>query len=177
MTPTFRCLAGSLAFAALTLPSAAQAATASQCMTKPELHGMVAYMLPFVVNSMVEKCSPTLPRDSFVASRAPQLSKELTKGQAAAWPMAKQAFLKFGNEADKDTRAMMDAMPKSAMRPLVKSVMVQEFGGMIKTKDCKDIDAILGTLVPLPATGFVDLLTEVVVIGARDDKEMKICES
>ena len=105
------------------------------------------------------------------------LSKELAKGQTAAWPMAKRAFMKFGGDADQQTTAMMEAMPETAMRPLVESVLVQEFGGMIKTKDCKDIDAVLGTLVPLPASSFVDLVTEVVVIGARNDKEMKICDA
>jgi hypothetical protein len=166
-----------LALAALALPSAAQAATAANCMTKPELRGMVAYMLPFVVDSMVEKCKTTLPAGSFVANQAPALSKELAKGQPEAWPMAKRAFLKFGGETTKESTAMMEAMPESAMRPLVESILTQEFGGMIKTKDCKDIDAIMGTLTPLPASGFVDLFTEVLVIGARGDKEMSICES
>lgn len=168
-------LAGAFALAALTLPSAAQAAQA-RCMTKPELRGMVAYMLPFVVDTVVEKCAAQVPSDSFMKTRAPELSKELVKGQPAAWPLAKRAFMKFGGEADKDTAAMMDAMPESAMRPLLESVLTQEFAGMVKTKDCKDIDTVLGTLAPLPASSFVDLLTEVVVIGARDDKEMKICE-
>ncbi len=177
MKKTANRLAGAFALAALTLPSAAQAATATACMTRPELRGMVAYMLPFVVDSMVEKCSTGLPGDSFMATRAPDLSKELAKGQTAAWPMAKRAFMKFGGDADQQTTAMMEAMPETAMRPLVESVLVQEFGGMIKTKDCKDIDAVLGTLVPLPASSFVDLVTEVVVIGARNDKEMKICDA
>ena len=169
--------AGVLALAALAVPSAAQAAAMTKCITKPELRGMVAYMLPAVVDSMIEKCSAGLPASSYIASRAPELSKELAKGQPEAWPLAKRAFMKFSGDADKDTAAMMEAMPESAMRPLVESVLVQEFSGMIKAKDCKDIDAVLGTLAPLPATGFVDLLTEMVVIGARGDKEMAICES
>lgn len=176
MTKHAKSIAGVLALAAVTLPSAAQAATA-QCMTKPELRGMVAYMLPFVVDSAIEKCSTSVPSDSFMATRAPELSKELTKGQPAAWPMAKRAFLKFSGDADKDTAAMMEAMPETAMRPLLESVLTQEFTSKIKTKDCKDIDAVLGTLAPLPATGFVDLITEVIVIGAREDREMKVCES
>lgn len=177
MTKFSRTLASALALSALALPSAAQAAVAASCMTKPELRGMVAYMLPFVVDSVVEKCSATVPGDSFMVTRAPELSRELVKGQPAAWPMAKRAFMKFGGDADKNTAAMMDAMPESAMRPLVESVLTQEFAGMVKTKDCKDIDAVLGTLAPLPATSFVDLITEVVVIGARNDREMKICEA
>lgn len=169
-------LAGALALAAMTVPSMAQAATVS-CMTKPELRGMVAYMLPFVVDSAIEKCSGSVPSDSFMATRAPELSKELTKGQPAAWPMAKRAFMKFSGDSSKDTAAMMDAMPETAMRPLLESVLTQEFTSKIKTKDCKDIDAVLGTLAPLPASSFVDLITEVVVIGARNDREMKICEA
>jgi len=170
-------LAGALTFAALILPSAAQAATATQCMTKPELRGMVAYMMPSVVDSIIEKCKATLPADSFVATRAPELSRELAKGQPAAWPMAKRAFMKFGGDDDKGAAAMLEAMPEAAMRPLVENVLTQEFSGMIKTKDCKDVDAVLGTLVPLPAISFVDLFTEVLIIGARGDKELTICEA
>ncbi|MEY4952056.1 MAG: hypothetical protein RL299_480 [Pseudomonadota bacterium] len=169
-------LAGTLALAALTLPSMAQAATA-QCMTKPELRGMVAYMLPFVVDSAIEKCSASVSSDSFMATRAPELSKELTKGQPAAWPMAKRAFMKFSGDSSTESAAMMDSMPESAMRPLLESVLTQEFTSKIKTKDCKDIDTVLGTLAPLPASNFVDLITEVVVIGAREDKEMRVCEA
>jgi len=176
MTKHAKSIAGALALAAVTLPSAAQAANA-QCMTKPELRGMVAYVLPFVVDSVAEKCAASVPSDSFMATRAPALSKELTLGQPAAWPMAKRAFMKFSGDADKETNAMMEAMPESAMRPLLESILTQEFTAKIQTKDCKDVDAVLGTLAPLPATSFVDLITEMVMIGARDDKELKICAS
>lgn len=176
MTQHAKTIAGALALAALAVPSMAQAATAG-CMTKPELRGMVAYMLPFVVDSAIEKCSGSVSADSFMATRAPELSKELIKGQPAAWPMAKRAFMKFSGDSDKQTAAMMEAMPESAMRPLLESVLTQEFTSKIMTKDCKDIDAVLGTLAPLPASSFVELITEVIVIGAREDKEMKICEA
>lgn len=176
MTKHAKSIAGALALAALALPSAAQAATA-QCMTKPELRGMVAYMLPFVVDSVIEKCSANLASNSFISIRAPELSKELGKEQPANWPMAKRAFMKFSGDADKGTAALMDAMPEAAMRPLLESVLTQEFTAKIKTKDCKDVDAVLGTLAPLPATGFVNLIAEVIVIGAREDKEIKVCES
>lgn len=176
MTQHSKTIAGALALAALSVPSMAQAATAG-CMTKPELRGMVAYMLPFVVDSAIEKCAGSVPPTSFMATRAPELSKELTKGQPAAWPMAKRAFMKFSGDSSKESADMMDSMPETAMRPLLESVLTQEFTSKIKTKDCKDIDTVLGTLAPLPATNFVDLITEVVVIGARDDKEMRVCEA
>ncbi len=176
MSKTKSKIAATLALAALTLPQAAQAAATTQCMTRPELHGMMAYMMPFAIDSLVQKCSNRLSASSFVVSRGPALSKDLATGQAAAWPMAKRAFMKFGGSADKDATAMMEAMPESAMRPLLESVVTQEFSGMIKPENCKDIDAVLGTLAPLPASSYVDLLTQVVIIGARGDKQMQICE-
>ena len=44
-------------------------------------------------------------------------------------------------------------------------------------KDCADIDRVFGTLTPLPASNFVDFVTEVFTIAARNDKTMAICSA
>ena len=107
--------------------------------------------------------------------RGAQLAVELESGRAAAFPLARRAFAKFSDTGDKNTTAIMLTMPEETLRPIVDDALSSKLVGAIAVKNCADIDRIFATLEPLPASNFIDLFTQVVTIGARDDKKMSVC--
>ena len=164
--------------AAIALLSAVQAQAADvaqQCLTRDEIHGMIAFVLPSAITSVAEKCTPALPKDAFLLSRAPQLVSELEPARAASFPMAKSAFMKFGGSADADSMKMMSALPEEALRPLIEMVVAEKITGAIKPESCKDIDRVFATIAPLPGANMIDLVTEALMIAGRKDDKMRSC--
>ena len=168
-------IAATLALAAI--GQMAQAAATKPCMTPVELHGMVAYILPSAMDSVVQRCRPTLAPGASLLTRGPQLVSELEAGQSAAFPMARRAFAKFSDKGDQKATAVMLALPEVSLKPIIEMALSQELTSSIKVKDCPDIDRVFGTLQPLPASNFVDFFTEVITIGLRNDKDMTVCPS
>lgn len=166
------------ACAGLALVSSVQleAAQAQSCMTRTELRGMVAYMLPMFGSALIERCRSRLPANAYLTTRGPQLMSALEAGQNAAWPAASAAIMKIGG-ADQSAAKMLDAMPPEAVKPMVENMIQTRFIADIKTRDCQDADNILRTMEPLPVGNIVDLVTEILVIGARNDREITVCTS
>lgn len=163
------------ALALLSTGQLAQAAAAKPCMSQAELRGMVAYVLPSVMSSVVERCRASLPAGSAMLTRGTQVVSELEAGQSAAFPMARQAFAKFSDDGNKDGADLFLSMPESTLKPIIEGAITQELTASVKVKDCPDIDRVFGTLQPLPASNFVDLVTQIMTIAARDDKKMSVC--
>ena len=164
--------------AALALLSTSQlqaAAPVKPCMTQTELRGMVAYVMPSAMATLIGRCQPVLPAGASMLVRGAQLAAELESGRAAAFPLARRAFAKFSDTGDKMTGAMMQALPEAALRPLIDDTISRELTGSIKVNDCPDIDRIFAALAPLPAINFVDLFTQAIAIGTRDNKDMSVC--
>lgn len=168
----FRLCAGLALFSS----AQAQAAQAQSCLNRNEVRGMVAYMLPIFGSALIERCKTRLPSDSYLVTRGPKLVSALQAGQEAAWPAARSAFIKISGDGDEDTIDAMNALPESTMRPLIEGMVDEEFIGDVKTRDCKDADRIMKTMEPLPAANVVDLVTELVMIGGRGDKEVNVCK-
>lgn len=157
------------------LQAQAQAATAPQCLTRPEIRGMIAYMMPSVITSATKKCAAGLPSTAFFNTKAPQLVTELEPARAAAFPMAKQAFKKFGGNGDRSMDAVFDALPEEAFGPIVDAVIGQKLTEAIKPEACGDIDRVMTSMAPLPGNNMIDLISEILVIAARNDKRMRSC--
>ena len=168
-------LAATLALLSTSQLQAATPAPARPCMTPAELHGMVAYMLPSAMSTLIDRCRPALPAGASLLVHGGQLVTEFEAGRAAAFPLARRAFAKFSDIGDKNTTAIMLTMPEVTLRPIVDETLSNKFVGSIAVKDCADIDRIFSTLEPLPAGNIIDLITQVVVIGARGDKKMTVC--
>ena len=175
MTRTAFRLAAALALLSTSQLSAATPAPAHPCMTPAELRGMVAYVLPSAMTTLIERCRPGLPAGASLLGRGGQLVAEFEAGRAAAFPLARRAFAKFSDTGDKNTTAIMLTMPEETLRPIVDDALSSKLVGAIAVKNCADIDRIFATLEPLPASNFIDLFTQVVTIGARDDKKMSVC--
>lgn len=175
MTRTAFRLAASLALLSTSQLQAAAPAPAKSCMTAAELHGMVAYVLPSAMSTLVERCRPALPAGASLLGRGGQLLAEFEAGRGAAFPLARQAFAKFSDTGDKNTTAIVLTMPEETLRPIVDDALATKLVGSIAVKDCADIDRIFTTLEPLPASNFIDMITQIVTIGARDDRKMSVC--
>ncbi len=148
---------------------------AKPCMTRPELRGMVAYFLPTVLSSTIEKCAQRLAPDSYMLARAPQLLNTLEASRSQSWPMAKAAFMKIGGDGNKGTADIFAALPEDAVRPLIEAVIDQKIGSTIKPENCGDIDRVMAPLEPLPAANLIDVLTEAMAIAGRTDKQLQVC--
>jgi hypothetical protein len=156
---------------ALVSAGGAQAAQAKQCITQAEVHGLIGYFLPSVLDTTIKSCATQSAGQSFFRTRAPQLVDELTPGRAAAWPMARSAFIKFSGDGDKT----IAKMPDEVVKPFIEEAVNGIVSDKITTKNCKDIERILTPLAPLPGSNVVDLISEIFVVAARDDKQMPVC--
>ena len=175
MTRTAFRLAASLALLSTSQLQAATPRSARPCVTPSELRGMVAYGVPSAMAMLIDRCKSALLPKAALLTRGTELVTDFERGRAAAFPLARQAFAKFSGTGDKSTTAIMLIMPEATLRPIVDGIMANELIGSIKVKDCSNIDRVFATLEPLPASNFIDLLTQVIAIGARDDKQLSVC--
>lgn len=152
------------------------AAPAQQCLNQTDVHGLVAYMLPSLAETVVERCASRLPSSSYLNTRGSGLIGELRKGQSAAWPAARDAMVKMAGKDDSSSE-MFRSMPESVVGPIMEETLTGEMGDDIKPQNCKDIDRVLSTMAPLPAANLVDMVTAIAMIAGRDGKKFQTCEA
>lgn len=163
-----------MALASSTQLAAAQTQSPS-CLTRPELRGMISYILPTVLKSTIDTCTGQLKADSYILTRAPKLLNTLESGRSAAWPMARAAFAKFGDDKDKDLGKLFASLPEESVRPLIEAVIDEKIGKQIKPSSCTDIDRIMAPLDPLPPANLIEAITETFAVAAKNDKQMQVC--
>ena len=177
MTGTAFRIAATLALLSTSQLQAAPPTPARPCMTPAELRGMVAYVMPSVLAMVIDRCKPALPAGASLLTHGAQLVSTFESGRTANFALARQAFAKFSETGDKNTTAIMLTMPEETLRPMVEQTIAKEMTGSIKIKDCPNIDRVFATLEPLPASNFIDLVTQGMTIAAGDDKQMSVCAS
>ena len=158
------------AFLVLIAAGGAQAAQTKQCMSRAEVHGMVGYFLPSVLDTTIKTCANQVSSTSFLTSRGPQLVAELYQNREASWPMARTAFGRFAG-----SDAQLDKLPDELIKPIVDEAISGEVSKKITAKNCADVERILAPLGPLPATNMVELMTELFDVALRNDKELPTC--
>ena len=169
MGTVFRFTAGALALVSAGQLQAAQTADAATCLSREEINGLVAYVMPDALDAAIATCKPTLAADSFLLRRGPALSTTLHAGKDAAWPAARAGFLKFGHD---------EAMPKlkdATLRTMVDDIMGQKLAPAIKPSVCGDAERILAPLEPLPTTNLIAFIGAIVSVAARKDPKMPTC--
>jgi hypothetical protein len=170
ITKTLFRSAAVLAFAASAQLSAAQA---KQCLNEGDVRGLVAYALPSVAETVIERCASRLPANAYLNTRGPRLVSDLRSGQSAAWPAAREAMIKISGDAE--NAEMFRAMPEAMVGPMMEGMIADKFSNELKPESCKDINRVLTTMTPMPAANIVDMLTAVVMIGGRKDKKLQTC--
>ncbi len=170
--PIFRA-AGVLALLASAQAQAAEAKVGANCLNPEEIHGMVAFFLPGIVNTTIQTCAAHLPADAFLRAKGPALLEGLNAGKDAAWPMAKTAFGKFGDKGQADK--VLGEMPDELLRPFVEAAVTAELAPEIDPKNCNDVNRIAATLEPLPAQNFVALIAEIMGLVTRGERKLMAC--
>lgn len=163
---------GAASAIALVFSGTAQAVPAKSCLTANEIHGLVAFALPDVVDGMVKKCSATLRPDGYFNSQGSQLAERLAVGKDAAWPMASQAFRKFGDDfKGKPSATLSDR----TLRAVIENEVVEKMLGDLPVKACGDIEAIVQTLDPLPAENMIQFVSAVFGVAGRGGNKLNAC--
>ena len=158
---------------ALTLSStAARAQMEPTCITDTEMHGLIAYFLPSVLEEVTNNCRPHLSEGSYLRSSLPRLQASLAESKEDAWPMARAAFFKMS--AAKDAKTMAKLSDK-ALRPLVDEVLAQKMSIKVTAPICGEIDSIAQALAPLSPIETVHLIATIFNAVARNDRTMRSC--
>jgi hypothetical protein len=152
--------------------AAAQAQAPRSCITDREMHGLVAYFLPAVLDELSNNCVPHLPESSYLRSGLPRLQTSLTEGKEAAWPTARAAFFKMSDL--KEAKSLANLSDK-ALRPLVDEVLAQKMSIKVNAPMCGEIDGIAGALAPLSPDETVHLIATIFNTVARKDRKMRSC--
>jgi hypothetical protein len=156
---------------ALCSTSALQAAPKA-CVTSAEMHGMVAYFLPVVLDNVAKNCSAFTPASAYLRAGLPSLQVQLRQGREAAWPMAKSAFFKLGGQKDARTMA---SLSDDALRPLVDEMLSSKFSIAVDEAKCGEVNDIAEALAPLNAPETVHLIATILSTAARKDNKMSSC--
>lgn len=154
------------ALAALAGLASAQAAVAQDCLTRPELTGMVTYALPVVMDGAMKACRPSLSPQGYFATQGPALIQRYAERKQQAWPLAKAALLKIGDTKDAGMKAMVAGLPDSALQPFAEGMVAQMVTEGIKPDQCVAIERATRLLSPLPPENTAELLT--FIVGLAD---------
>lgn len=157
---------------ALSLTATAQAAPRQACITSAEMHGMVAYFLPVVLDNVTSNCSAFAPASSYLRSGLPGLQVQLREGREANWPLAKSAFFKMGGQKEARTMA---SLSDDALRPLVDDILGSKFTIRVNAGTCAEIDTIAEAMSPLNGPQTVHLVATILSVAARKDNKIPSC--
>lgn len=142
------------------------------CVTSAEMHGMVAYFLPVVLDSVAKNCSAFTPASSYLRAGLPGLEVQLREGREAAWPMARSAFFKLGGRKNAHTMA---SLSDDALRPLVDDMLGSKFSIPVDTAKCGEVNDIAEALAALNAPQTVHLIATILSTAARKDNKLSSC--
>jgi hypothetical protein len=157
---------------AMVSASTASANGSTQCITDPEMHALVAYVLPSVIAKAGNICGPQLAAGSYFNTALPQLHSRLDQGKDAAWPMAKSAFFKFSSEKDART---MGVLPDRSLRPLLDDIITEKLALKIDGSTCASANDIAEALAPLSPEQTVHLVATILITVARKDHKLPSC--
>lgn len=139
---------------------------AQECLTQVELTGMVTYALPVVMDGAMKACRPTLSPAGYFATQGPSLLQRYAARKQQAWPVAKTAILKIGDQKDASMKQMIANLPDSALQPFAEGMVAQMVTEGIKPDQCVAIERATRLLSPLPPENTAELLT--FIVGLAD---------
>lgn len=151
------------------LPGIAQAAE-PPCLTAAEFTSVASYALPSVISGTAQRCSATLPSNSYLRANSSQLAARYATGKPAAWPVAKAAFLKMSAATDKSANDMIAKMPDESLQTMFDAMVEGLVAQQIPVERCDTIDGIIRLVAPLPPQNTAELIALAAGLGAQSGK-------
>ena len=162
------------------VPGFAHAAEAP-CLTAGEFTTLATYALPGLIGGTAQRCSASLPADSFLRQGGAALATRYAAIKPSVWPGAKAAFLKLTSAAGPDAAAMLNAMPDDNVQRLVDGCVTGRLAQDIPVERCAIIDRMLRLLSPLPPESTAEIIGLAVGLGSRIDQphvgKIAICKA
>jgi hypothetical protein len=173
----FRKSAAALALLATSSMLQAQA-KAQACLTEPEATALFEYALPELLDSVAKRCAPTLPKQAFLATQAPQYVNRYRAASLVNWPLAKAAFIKSAGSDDKADK-ILAAVPDDALKSLLSAGLGAALAGDIKPATCPRVDKLVAALAPLPSSNVAQIIVQIMAMeGDKPGKsgDFRICQ-
>ncbi|MFT4026534.1 MAG: hypothetical protein QM676_07010 [Novosphingobium sp.] len=167
-------LAGTMALLAVGQAQAAEpkAAPPRPCITDAEVHGLVGYFLPNVLQEVTGKCAAFLPAEAYLRRGMPGLIERLQAGREAAWPQARTGFFKFApNERDIRAAKLSDAQ----LREVVDQVLAREISIPMTADVCGEVNDIAEAMAPLDPQQTIHLVAAILNTAGRKAKSLNTC--
>jgi hypothetical protein len=158
------------AAAALLLASAPAAVKPGKCLPAGAVRDMAIVAMPYVVESLAERCKAHLPAQAFLTGRGSDFAARIRSESEGRVSGAAAAI-----------RAMAgDDMPKLKNDAAFVAVAAEMAGAMatekVKPESCAQANSLIEALSPLPAENIGNALTAIVALGTAGDKTgPKIC--
>jgi len=157
-------LAAGAAMAMLAMSGQAMAAT---CITRAEIAGMMGYAMPSMIEAVRDQCRPNLPADAFVATGVDAMIEIYRADQAALWPAARAAFMKFGDTGNARDARMMAKMPDSALQPMVEAMVPALIQEEIRPEQCRDIDTLLSAFSSMSPQQTANMFAAIMALSGK----------
>ncbi len=158
-------LAVATAMAMVGMPAQAAAQT---CITRAEIAGMLGYAMPSVIGAVRDTCQAHLPADAFLAGGVEAMIDGYRAVQAENWPVARAAFMKFGDQDGETDAAVMEQMPDELLQPLVEAMIPAMIEGEIKPGSCRDVDTLVASLAAMSPRQAGDFMAAILALTGDD---------
>jgi hypothetical protein len=134
-----------------------------QCVTSEELAYLTQAAVPGILDGLVEKCSTTLPGDSFLLTRGAGLAERL-RSETKIPPGKLVRAIKTISEA-KVSDDISDATLEMMVNDIGKSEVIKD----IKPESCGAINDLVEAIAPLPAANLMKLVQSILDFAGRED--------
>lgn len=159
---------GLLAAAGLVAAPVAAQAAEPPCLSAPEFTALASYALPSIITGTTERCNGALPASAWLPRNGGQLAARYAVGKAAAWPNAKNAFLKLSSSGTNAEAAnLLKNLPDTSLQPMFDALIAGMIGQQLPTERCGMVDRVVRLLAPLPPENTAELIAVLVGIGSR----------
>lgn len=149
---------------AVSLASAAPAATPENCVSETEAIAIFAAIMPDMIGGLRDKCAAHLPANAYLVESGKTLIARYKVLADQRWPTAKLAF---GRIAGGDEE-LTSKMPDQFLRPLIGSVVGAELIKDFKVQDCPGANRIIESLAPLPPENVAVLIGTIIVLADKE---------
>lgn len=155
-----------IALALAAAPGVVQAAE-PPCLTAREFTDLSSYALPSIITGTAERCSAALGPGAFLKRDGRALAARYAAAKPAAWPGAKNAFLKLSGGANSDAAELFRSLSDDKLRPLVDTLVEGLIAQQVPAERCRTIDTALRLVAPLPPQNTAELIALAVGLGSR----------